>query len=198
MACKVHAGVPAQQIIEQHQEQWLQSFMGQHGLTDRAVARALLVASKPPRDYYLSKADVQNIERTVQETTWRRHPDQQCSLSLFAEAIGEDVLVHQLQEPVKGTPDAEFMAARSRAAAERAAAEQSQAQAGTSSARPHRPPTGPFYNEQALAQRPDGAAEEEGAPLLAAAAACPGAATGSDHAACAASLAPSLGHGNPV
>ena len=120
---KLHAGVSAQQIIEQHQEQWLQSFMGQHGVTDRTAAREQLVRSKPPRDFYLSKPDVENLERAVQETTWRRHRNQQCSLSLLAEAIKHNALVHQVQEPIKGTPDAEFMAARSRAAADRVAAQ---------------------------------------------------------------------------
>ncbi len=78
--------------------------------SDKEAALERLLASLPPRDYFLNVGDVNNIAATLQ-TAWKRHPDQQKIVELYVQHMGADVLLHQRQAPLPGTPNAAHFAA---------------------------------------------------------------------------------------
>ncbi|EIE22304.1 hypothetical protein COCSUDRAFT_66555 [Coccomyxa subellipsoidea C-169] len=104
--------VPASRIVQQNKDEILQRYMVDEGIpaSDKEAALERLLASLPPRDYFLNVGDVNNIAATLQ-TAWKRHPDQQKSVELYVQHMGADVLLHQRQAPLPGTPDAAHFAA---------------------------------------------------------------------------------------
>lgn len=98
-------GVPAQEIIKRNQDYHLHTYMASNGLSSKEAALESFMASKPPRDYFLNTDNVQNIQRAVHARQYRRHPNQQQSVDLWVKEHAADVLLHQRQEPLPGTPD---------------------------------------------------------------------------------------------
>lgn len=107
---QVQLGVPAHQIVKQNQDAYLHRFMVHNKLGDREAALKALLASKPDRDFFLSSKDVENIQAIVHAREWRRHQNQQHSVELWVKAYQDEVLLHQRQVPLEGTPDYEHMA----------------------------------------------------------------------------------------
>lgn len=102
--------VPAHQIVKQNQDAYLHDFMVRNKLADREAALKALLASKPDRDFFLSTKDVENIQAIVHAREWRRHPNQQHSVELWVKQHQDEVLLHQRQTPLLGTPNYDYMA----------------------------------------------------------------------------------------
>ena len=109
---QVHAGMSARQIVEQNQEQWLEAYMVTHSLEDRHAAMMQFMASGPPRDFYVVVNDVTRARDTLRKEQWRHHPDELCSLALWAHKNAADVLIIQFQKVLPGTADAAVVALR--------------------------------------------------------------------------------------
>ena len=108
--------VPPHQIVQQNQDAYLHAYMAREGLSDKDAAAKKFLTTQPEKDYFLTIDIVKNIQRTVQQREWRRHSNQQQSVELWVQENRADVLLHQRQEPLPGTPDHEFLAIQQKAA----------------------------------------------------------------------------------
>ena len=82
--------------MEQHQEQWLQSYMVTHSLEDRHAAMVQFMASGPPRDFFVVMQDAHNARKAMRQEQWKYHRDELCSIALWAQKNAADVRMQSL------------------------------------------------------------------------------------------------------
>ena len=71
-----------------------------------------------PRNFYLNRHDISNIDVKLQEDKWRLHKNQAQSVRLFAEQNEDIVILYQEQKLHKGAAEQLEQAARTRVALE--------------------------------------------------------------------------------
>lgn len=106
---KLLQGLEPAEIVRQNSDKFISSHMLERGIMDRDEGRVSLESSQPPRDYYLSYADVANIKEKVDREQWKFSENTQQSVRMFVEQHAEDILLYKEQEPIEGTPDYEYM-----------------------------------------------------------------------------------------
>lgn len=113
---QLHQRVAPTEIVRQNRESYINQHMMQTGITDRLAALQSLEAIKPPRDFYLTRVDVANIQAEQDKRDWRRSENQHESLLVWAQQHHSDVLILRPQTPLPGTPDYDWDQARRQAA----------------------------------------------------------------------------------
>ncbi|KAK9903370.1 hypothetical protein WJX75_003957 [Coccomyxa subellipsoidea] len=105
VTAKLLQGLEPAEIFRQNVDSFISSHMVEKGIMDRDEGRISLEASQPPRDYFLSYADVANLKDKVDKQQWKFSENTQQSLRMFVEQNSSDILLYSEQEPIKGTAD---------------------------------------------------------------------------------------------
>ena len=137
---KLSAGLEPAEIVRQNSDKFISTHMLERGIMDRDEGRISLESSQAPRDYFLSYADVANIKEKVDREQWKFSENTQQSLRVFVEQHADDILLYTEQEPIKGTPDYEYMMQRCTMGSQAAGA-------GQGSGGMHGPTAVPFYTD---------------------------------------------------
>lgn len=101
--------VPSREIVQRCRDKLLDQYMSENELTDWTAALKAYCSSQPPRDWHLSMQDIANIRQNADRSTWRFHTDPQTSVKMWVAQNPEAVLYIDVQVPIPGTPDYEFM-----------------------------------------------------------------------------------------
>ncbi len=109
VTAKLLQGLEPAEIVRQNVDCFISSHMVERGIMDRDEGRVSLEASQPPRDYFLSYADVANFKDKVDKQQWKFSENTQQSLRIFVEQNSSDILLYSEQEPIKGTADYDRM-----------------------------------------------------------------------------------------
>ncbi|CAL8465892.1 g5428 [Coccomyxa elongata] len=109
VTAKLLQGLEPAEIVRQNVDCFISSHMVEKGIMDRDEGRVSLEASQPPRDYFLSYADVANLKDKVDKQQWKFSENTQQSLRMFVEQNSSDILLYSEQEPIKGTADYNHM-----------------------------------------------------------------------------------------
>ena len=109
---KLLQGLEPAEIVRHNSDTFISTHMLERGIMDRDKGRISLESSQAPRDYYLNYADVANIKEKVDRQQWKFSDNTQQSLRIFVEQHVDDILLYKEQEPIKGTPDYDYMMQR--------------------------------------------------------------------------------------
>jgi hypothetical protein len=107
---KIRRGVSDVGIVQQNRDEFVDAFMAEHpNITKRIEASNQLARSHPPRDFFLTNMDVANIRRALDESDWMFDDNPQESITMWAQQNHDDVLYLDLQRPIEGTSDHQYL-----------------------------------------------------------------------------------------